>query len=236
MKVLAVVAMAILALSIYTELAPMDGNYSETETVSYTKVVPVEVNVPLGDGAHVPRSHTASFSVRFVMPDDPAVRQVASAISDSVGDASDRVLAEKARWWVSENIRYVSDSESSGRSDYWQTPWETLRSGTGDCEDHAILFLSICSALGIRCALVEEPNHASAAVLVERMATDHTVDLRGQEYVVADPTGGLPIGRSEPEVQIVIGVGEDAVLDRIVLAASIALMSVLVMCVRGMRG
>lgn len=236
MKVLAVVALAVLALSIYTELAPMDGDYSETETVAYTRVVPVDVEVPLGDGAHVPRSQTVFYSVRFVMSDDHAVRQVASAISASVGDGTDRELAEKARWWVSENIRYASDHESSGRSDYWQTPWETLRSGTGDCEDHALLFLSICCALGIPCVLVEEPGHASAAVLVETRATDHVVEYRGQEYVTADPTSNQRIGWSEPEVQFVLGVGEDAVLDKAVLTTSIFLLAVLIVCVRGMRG
>lgn len=40
---------------------------------------------------------------------------------------------------VANQIEYVSDFEAHGVNNYWQTPEETLKRKTGDCEDHAIL-------------------------------------------------------------------------------------------------
>jgi hypothetical protein len=41
--------------------------------------------------------------------------------------------------WIHNNIKYKSD----GKFDYWQTPEETMRLKTGDCEDMCILFQDI---------------------------------------------------------------------------------------------
>jgi predicted transglutaminase-like cysteine proteinase len=48
--------------------------------------------------------------------------------------------------FVRDNIKYADDGEMWGIMDYWQTPTETLRLGTGDCEDQAILLLSLIKA------------------------------------------------------------------------------------------
>lgn len=40
---------------------------------------------------------------------------------------------------VHREVRYMSDERTSGLRDFWQSPNETLSSGVGDCEDHAIL-------------------------------------------------------------------------------------------------
>jgi Transglutaminase-like domain len=42
--------------------------------------------------------------------------------------------------WCMNNISYRSDEEVYGKS-YWQTPEETYRLRTGDCEDFALLFM-----------------------------------------------------------------------------------------------
>lgn len=50
----------------------------------------------------------------------------------------------QALTWISEHITYKEDI-----GDRWQLPSETLRLGTGDCEDLAVLFMSALKAQGI---------------------------------------------------------------------------------------
>ena len=78
--------------------------------------------------------------------------------------------AESFFYWVEENIKYRYDDENDpdglryleagmitsaqlgdGREgiDYWQTPWETLNEGYGDCEDMAILQAAFYDSFGI---------------------------------------------------------------------------------------
>ena len=40
---------------------------------------------------------------------------------------------------VNKNIKYVSDWDNYGVNDYWAKPEETLKKGSGDCEDIALL-------------------------------------------------------------------------------------------------
>lgn len=50
--------------------------------------------------------------------------------------------------WISNNIKYKSDWDQYGVDEFWQTPLETLKLKTGDCEDYAILGASMLRALG----------------------------------------------------------------------------------------
>ena len=45
-------------------------------------------------------------------------------------------LEEINRFW--NDVRYRSDLEVWGNSDYWATPWEFLAKDSGDCEDYVI--------------------------------------------------------------------------------------------------
>ncbi len=59
---------------------------------------------------------------------------VGCSLSFSPGE-DDRIMV--TREWVLENVEYVADEE-----DEWQTPEETYRLRTGDCEDFALLIAS----------------------------------------------------------------------------------------------
>lgn len=195
----------IMALPIYSLAVPLDGDYSETESVQYVSVVEVNVDVPADNGwPKLPWFYTPMLE-RYVMPDDPAVRQVADALQEHADewDFSERRLADRAKDWVYRNIRYVSDSEAHGFPDFWQTPYQTLRLGTGDCEDLAVLYVSICEALGFETVLVSEPGHLSAGVLLEADEGECTVSFDGRTYLAAETTTSVCLGRSEPDVSIV---------------------------------
>lgn len=49
---------------------------------------------------------------------------------------------------VNLSIAYTSDSRQYGVDDYWATPFESLGSGKGDCEDYAIAKLAVLRAAG----------------------------------------------------------------------------------------
>jgi len=51
--------------------------------------------------------------------------------------------------WVVSNIAYKADVY-----DEWQSPHETIKLGTGDCEDSAILLSAMCGEIGISTSLL----------------------------------------------------------------------------------
>ena len=56
--------------------------------------------------------------------------------------------------WIIKNIKYVSDSETWNKSEYWQTPMETISIGTGDCEDFAFLAQELLNQIGIESSVI----------------------------------------------------------------------------------
>ncbi|MBU4502898.1 MAG: transglutaminase family protein [Nanoarchaeota archaeon] len=52
--------------------------------------------------------------------------------------------------YIHQKIRYVQDDSRWQRPDYWQFSAQTLRLGTGDCEDTSFLLASILLAMGIK--------------------------------------------------------------------------------------
>lgn len=141
-------------------------------------------------------------SIKAAYPGNYSVLQIAEAFS-----------------WMKHNVDYVT--ETSG--DYWQTAEETMASGQGDCEDHAILICSIIGALGgnARVNLIDE--HAFPTVFVSSnyeglmkvrtsLASYYSIEVSTFKmsylqdsygyWLVIDPTGfpyagGLP-AKSEP--------------------------------------
>ena len=56
--------------------------------------------------------------------------------------------------FVCSAIEYEGDDVLYGCPEYWATPAETLWVGKGDCEDTAILFVTLCRAFGYDAVLV----------------------------------------------------------------------------------
>jgi hypothetical protein len=66
--------------------------------------------------------------------------------------------------WMHEHIAYELDCSQYGKEEYIATPKETLKSGRGDCEDHALLFGSLCLALGAKVRFALVPGHAFSEI------------------------------------------------------------------------
>ncbi len=78
---------------------------------------------------------------------------------------------------VNMSVKPASDWAQYGDADYWASPLQTLSSGSGDCEDYAIVKYAALRALGIqaddlRLVIVEDDKrrteHAVVAVLYEQ--------------------------------------------------------------------
>lgn len=76
----------------------------------------------------------------FITPNDS---RVVSWIK-SIKSPSVKKLSELVNF----NVKYKSDLEVHGKRDYWQLPAETIKLGSGDCEDQAFLLASLARVAG----------------------------------------------------------------------------------------
>jgi len=178
-----------------SQYTSLNNNYNSLQNnfTSYKQIV--EVRYGWGENA-----------TRFVTPNDPdVVGQMESIISSD--DMLSSLDIHKMNQWVYDNIEYNSDTNTWPKDasmyydmyrggfygEFWQYPNETLEHMWGDCEDNAVLLLSLCKAeenIGnIWCAEVEfgyqlTIGHAfHACVLVDE----------GDNISIYDPTWGWEI-------------------------------------------
>jgi hypothetical protein len=88
---------------------------------------------------------TTDFS-DYITPYDDEVIKVAETIGVRPFLSYTLDNVRNAYYWVSENIRYMYDEERWG-TEYYQLPRTTIKLGTGDCEDQALLLASLLRAL-----------------------------------------------------------------------------------------
>ena len=107
----------------------------------------------------------------------PQIRDLAQRLTRGATTDDQRLAALYA--WVQRNIRYLSikGSLSSGWAGHAAS--ETLRNGYGDCTDKAILFASLCQALGIRAypALVRTNDSGTAITDIPVPDANHCISL-----------------------------------------------------------
>lgn len=80
-----------------------------------------------------------------------------AALADrlSLGGADLTEQLRRVSTSVNAMVAYRTDEQNHGRLDQWSTPNETLRRGSGDCEDYAILKMAILARLGIPVTAME---------------------------------------------------------------------------------
>ena len=133
--------------------------------------------------------------------DDPTLEDLADALAERI--SGDLAFAEYALAFVQGAIAYAADPSNAEWPLY---PMETLVDGEGDCEDTAILYVSLLKALGIACQLAfvdtdgdTSPDHVLALVGVDASFAHRpgvtVFDLGGRRYAVAETSSGtIPLG------------------------------------------
>lgn len=108
----------------------------------------------------------------YNVPDCPS--EVICNLSSSVrangmamDNLTDREKCIVIQSFVANGIHYREDTDLYGCRDFASTPLETLYLGMGDCEDVAILFVSIARAYGIESTLLLMDGHCMAGVVLE---------------------------------------------------------------------
>jgi predicted transglutaminase-like cysteine proteinase len=101
---------------------------------------------PVGSTAGAPSTTESQFQ-SYVTPERQSVQETLYGILGAPPYELTQTGLDDIRDWVADNIDYKSDEEQWGE-DYWQTPDETLRLRTGDCEDFSILLCSLLRAYG----------------------------------------------------------------------------------------
>jgi len=128
------------------EIVSEERDWGKVILSQYLRVKKVVGTLPI---SILPRSPWDPEIMKFyVTPDDPVVK---AAVADILSRGKVGVFNdfEALRDWVGWHISYRSDQEVHGERDYWQLPAETLKLGTGDCEDFAILLCSLLRAYGV---------------------------------------------------------------------------------------
>ncbi|MBU0497551.1 MAG: hypothetical protein KKC68_00665 [Candidatus Thermoplasmatota archaeon] len=121
----------------------------------------------------------------FDQADDAYIEVLAKVLSEDMGtmDTIDTVNYIAS---FTQDITYASDDDLDPSCEYPKFPVETLVDGRGDCEDKAILTVSLLAYLGYEVALLRLPNHMAVGVHLPSDATgfDYFLD----EYYFLETT------------------------------------------------
>ena len=161
-----------------------------------------QINLRLGIGQD---------SQSFITPDDPEISAKVQEITG--GYSEEKLWKDYARLsqWTMRNIKYSLDSPTpllpesvdgtlEWGKDFWRTPIETIRDGTGDCEDISLLLTSmllnynqrrfpVC-VVGVKTSGPEPRAHVAVAILSENNQLS-IFDIVGRYYTPFSTVGGF---------------------------------------------
>lgn len=107
----------------------------------------IQLKMEFINGIKIEDQNTINENRKYLQYPNNVIKNLASIIVES-SDSND-TKAYKIMLWVQDNIKYVSDIENYGISEYWTKPTETLDKMSGDCEDGAFLIHSLMLNAGI---------------------------------------------------------------------------------------
>lgn len=128
------------------------------------------------DGSIQRMSTVRSPSPAALLTDDGVIADIVSELDRYTVGLTNLQKAMVVLAFVQDAIDYETDKNLYNQEEFWATPMESLFLGYGDCEDGAILFVSIASAMGIDCGFVtfasdhagtEGSGHMSIAIALD---------------------------------------------------------------------
>lgn len=130
-----------------------------------------------------------------LLTDDGVVADIVEQLQPYAEGLTNLQKAMVVLAFVQDAIDYETDWNLYDHEEFWATPMESLFLGYGDCEDGAILFVSIASAMGIDCGFVtfdsdrygtDGTGHMSIAIALEN--DEHITGADVATFVVDDVT------------------------------------------------
>lgn len=114
---------------------------------------------------------THNFGVQYLpyFPtlDDPVLRQIAEDFDELMKGRTDNYKILCLQAMVQQNVRYVSDVDRFGKENVWCFPIQTLITKMGDCEDSAILYVSLATLIGLDAIFFYYSTHTYAGVYLD---------------------------------------------------------------------
>jgi len=136
---------------------------------------------------------------KYTVLSSPSLKPIVDAISKLQSNSNDpQEFIEIALGWI-QSIPYdrLEDRLSSNGAGFL-SPRDLLLQNQGDCDSKSTLMAALLKAYSSRAdvQMVFLPEHALLAVNMRGVTGDMTLNYKGQEYVLLEPTGPaqLPLG------------------------------------------
>ena len=120
--------------------------------------------------------------ITFTTPDDPALWEFTALLFDRIS-GSNLTYLQEAQYILNfvQALKYAEDNITTGIGEYPRFPVETLVDQMGDCEDTALLAITIAEIRGIESALIllyeafSDAGHAAPAFAVNGSGSHYSV-------------------------------------------------------------
>lgn len=132
------------------------------------------------DNPHLPRfsQRTQAFVETFYTPDEPALKEIHSAL-EGYGKDMDRVQYAEFVLRFVQTVPYLLDEDTRDDDEFWKFPIETLWDGGGDCEDTTFLYGTLMGMSGYRTAFLLFKDHAMPAIDLDAPGYVSSIDGYG---------------------------------------------------------
>ncbi|MCH8536196.1 MAG: hypothetical protein LAT66_00370 [Alkalimonas sp.] len=135
---------------------------------------------------------------RIMQQSMPDLMPIAMSLQQKFPYTTTRELSQFLLDWI-QRIPYqqLTDRAASGGEGF-SPPLRVIQQHQGDCDSKAVLMAALLKLLvpDVRLAIIYLPNHAVLAIGMQANDDDLQLELEGQNYVLADPTGPAlqPVG------------------------------------------
>jgi len=163
-------------------LVPFSNIKVDPNPKKIVKIEELELNFPNSTGLNYSNRNY----LLLLDPTNPFIKNTANRISilscPNVNKQEKVCYAKAIYYFVRDNIQYVNDPVSR---EYLASVSETLQSGAGDCDDHAIALANLLQAIGLETRYVFIPGHVFIQVKLEEALKHYKYD---GDWINLDPT------------------------------------------------
>ena len=117
------------------------------------------------------------------------------AYVDDVAPVAAAIPGADPRAWADNALAFVQaipyEIRADGADKGFRRPLSVIDRNKGDCDSKSTLFLAMLAAAhpGVESAMVYVPGHALVALALPPRAGDDTVEIRGRDWILAEPVG-----------------------------------------------